>query len=536
MDNIASDCVILVQLYGELQPPDAEPLSIELLASAMVNHLPFVQIELRTLSITERDAGIQQIIDLAFIKKPVAIGISVPQSTFNLAVDLIKGIYQTNMEIQVILGHALPTHSPDFFLQIFPNAIIVRGWGEESFAKLVEHCITRAINLHEIPNLCYLRDGELHFSPPKWPSESAMPIRVSPDRYFSRVESSRGCHHDVCTFCTRQPRDRKSKVIWRRRPISDTLDDIRNLKSEGMQFFTFADEDFVGNDLVGAQKIVDGLAQIGGLNFTLSVRADNVFNPHGTFAENEQRRRLFESLREAGLYLVFVGVESLSDTQLKRYGKGVTANQSIEAVRIIQRLGIGLEMGYILFDPLLTKSELIENIKRLDQSGLWSNVGYLYNRLRPQKESPYMQLLVMSELIGEYDPNTMSYGLLFTDSLVGEIAQSCDNWFTEFLQIFALARNIERNSASSGAYARFVFSVRSLQFRLLRALVQLRISENQIFNIQSLSPYSAERDGLVRNLYSHLATKSDLTSTEFALKRECELFMDNQAYNYMREF
>jgi radical SAM superfamily enzyme YgiQ (UPF0313 family) len=59
------------------------------------------------------------------------------------------------------------------------------------------------------------------------------------------------------------------------------------------------------------------------MQFSLSLRVDNVYNPKESDTLTLRRLNLFRLLKEAGLSLVYFGVESLSDTQLKRYGKGV---------------------------------------------------------------------------------------------------------------------------------------------------------------------------------------------------------------------
>ncbi|MCP4614716.1 MAG: radical SAM protein [Planctomycetes bacterium] len=530
MESTIAPSIILIQLYGPMQPPDAEPLSIEVLAAATLDHCSEARIEILTLSTRDDAKSTQQIIDRIRDQMPNLIGISIPQSTLYLAFNLIRAITQLDTKSHIVIGHALPTHSPDIFLDDFPDLIIVRGWGEDSFVELVKHYTMNSPNLDDIPNLCYLQDAQLHMTPLQWSSKIFKPIRSKPALYFPRLEASRGCQHDICTFCTRAPRNNKHNLTWYRRPVDAVLQDIADIKAKGKKYFTFADEDFIGQDIKGAQKIAEGLLKVGELQFSLSIRADNVFNPLGTYAENEQRRRLFETLRKAGLYLVYIGVESLSDSQLKRYGKGITAEDSIRAVREIQRLGVGLEMGFILFDPLTNKSELIENIERLDQSGLWANVGQLFNCLRAQKDTPYMRLLIMSELIDQYHPNTMSYDYRYSDPLIGEIATFCRTWLGEFDPIYLLARNIERTSESSGVYAHFVFSTRSLLFRLLRKILNVQIIQNQRVDQEILSFFGIEREGLVRNLYRYLASKSELTETERTLKQECELFLAHRGY------
>ncbi len=528
MDDLTSciPSVLLIQLYGSMQPPDAEPLSVEVLAAAILNKYPFCHVVTITIKKQEDISQINSEIINTLLSQ--VIGISVPQSTFDLSFLVIEAIYRTNPDANIILGHALPTHSPDYFLRIFPKLLIVRGWGEESFVQLIEYYCAEIGSIENIPNLCYLKNGRLFFTHIKWPSTIVNPIRYAPELFFPRVEGSRGCHHDVCTFCTRQPRNKKLEPSWRRRKISEIIEDISEIKSKGKYMFTFTDEDFIGDDLVGAQSIAKELQSIKNIHFSISVRIDNIINPLDTETDKKQRRRVFELLRKAGLNLVFLGVESLSNSQLKRYNKHVTSELCIRSIGEIQSLGIGFEMGFILFDPLLTENELSENIQVIEETGLWANIGNIFNYLRPQKDSAYVDLLNKSKLSGIYNPNTLSYDSSFLYDVIGKIFQQGNSWIREFDPIYLLARNIARNEYANGQYLHFVLVYRSLTFRYLRFLSKTNGVLTEVDSQEKLQFFNVERNTLIRNLYQAILRKernTRLTETELVLKIECSSFL-----------
>ena len=517
--------VLLIQLYGVMQPPSSEPLSIEVLGSAVQNNFNNAEIIFEKASTRKSLQDLERILSLVSQKTLTVIGISVPQSTLSLSIEMIKAIYLLRPRAKIVLGNSLPTYSFETYLDLFPKIVIIRGWGEESFVELINNFLFGSPPLEAIPNLCYLHSSEVRLTPARWPTQIPSPIRLDPSVYYSRVESSRGCHHDVCTFCTRSPKDRDLDLTWVRRNTTVVLQDIQELKDKGVRFFTFTDEDFVGSDLDGAFEIAEGLKLIGELQFSLSVRADNVFNPLGGSAENLRRKQLLTKLREAGLYLVFVGVESLSNSQLRRYGKGTLAEDNIRAIQLLQQIGTELEIGFILFDPLLTQVELQENIEKLDQFGLWIHVGQLINNLRPQKESAYTHMLVKSELIGKYNPDTMSYTPSFADPVIGEIMNFCRRWLEEFDPIYILARHIQRTTDASGIYTRFMIYVRAILFRLLRTSLEIRIRQNKVLTDDVLEPFNAEREGLTRNLLGCIQSSPQLTETETNLLHECHKFL-----------
>jgi hypothetical protein len=79
------------------------------------------------------------------------------------------------------------------------------------------------------------------------------------------------------------------------------------------------------------------------------------------------RMYMWHLLKRAGLARLFIGVESGSTSQLKRYGKGITPEQSIMALRILSSLGIEIRIGFVMFDPLMTFQELNENVEFLER-------------------------------------------------------------------------------------------------------------------------------------------------------------------------
>lgn len=70
-------------------------------------------------------------------------------------------------------------------------------------------------------------------------------------------------------------------------------------------------------------------------------------------------------LADAGLHCVTMGIESMSPEQLSRFGKQETISHHKEAVRLLTARGISVQGYGILADPLVTRSELMENLRGL---------------------------------------------------------------------------------------------------------------------------------------------------------------------------
>src|SRR5260370_40026255 len=59
-------------------------------------------------------------------------------------------------------------------------------------------------------------------------------------------------------------------------------------------------------------------------------------------------------MRDAGLYLVYMGLESGNAEGLKTLHKQITVEQNLRAVEILKSIGLFFDYGFMLFDPSST--------------------------------------------------------------------------------------------------------------------------------------------------------------------------------------
>ena len=86
--------------------------------------------------------------------------------------------------------------------------------------------------------------------------------------------------------------------------------------------------------------------------FSIMIRADTVCG----FPE------AFRELKGVGLYHVFLGLESSDEDTLRKFGKGVSPEEGRTAVGILDRLGITVTCGTILFHPWMSRKSLLSDI------------------------------------------------------------------------------------------------------------------------------------------------------------------------------
>src|SRR5262249_48158322 len=112
---------------------------------------------------------------------------------------------------------------------------------------------------------------------------------------------------------------------------------------------------------------------------------------------NLARSRLLHRLQDLGLRKVFLGIESGSDSQLRRYAKGHTAEECAAAIYRIRAADLRLEVGFIMFDPLCNVEEVAENVAFIRRTGIIDAISAVDNELRLQGGSRYVKVLERHE-------------------------------------------------------------------------------------------------------------------------------------------
>jgi len=256
------------------------------------------------------------------------------------------------------------------------------------------------------------------------------------------AEASRGCSWAACTFCLRGLTDLKGTAReYRRLPFDRLRTDIRNLRALGADQLTFADEDFLGGDPNSMSELVEIMAHLRAeiperpLSFDVSATTRSIVDESDDLTEASHKIARLRKLKDAGLNKVFLGVESGSPTQLKRYAKGHTPTEIVAACNAVLQAGIKLELGFIMFDPLCTPGEIVENTTFLLDNGLAVYVSGPTNELRLQVGSRYVNVLTRAERqLGqqlfkrEVDPNTLSHEYQYANSESGALASEVRDW------------------------------------------------------------------------------------------------------------
>jgi len=195
-----------------------------------------------------------------------------------------------------------------------------------------------------------------------------MKKEISSGFYYAHISAGRGCYGN-CSFCSMSClTDKHSRRV---RSPKNVVDEIKYLqKTYGINCFYFVDELFI--DKTNLNWIYEFCEEMKKQNvkilFHAEARVDSISEP------------VIKALKEVGLDNLFIGFESANLETLKKYRKGHTKEQAEEALKILRKLDVTAEYGYIMIDPELTYEQLKENIKWILKIGGYTKHN-LYNKL-----------------------------------------------------------------------------------------------------------------------------------------------------------
>lgn len=375
-----------------------------------------------------------------FSHKPHIIGLSVKIGATGQTDQIIVAInnlpWEDGGKPLLVLGGVVPTFAPTELLRRYPQAILSTGEGEIASQMIVE-AIRGDRLFEEIPGITFINgEGKIVANRPKlWPlNKLHYPARITTRRINNElrgmvwVEDSRGCDY-TCTFCSRRAL-RGSGFSGELSP-QHVAEDLESLNKMGINQLSFSGDDFCG-DPERAYAIADEIIRRNiQMDWSISTRVDHIFERENTPEQNARLREIIKHCKEAGLTCVFIGLESGSKSQLKRYGKQITVEENYRAIEILRELGISIVAGYIPIDYLMTVTELRETLEFLKQTRMGENVSNLLSTLRVQAGSPYFDLVKHKGLLDGPTEDLVFYKARFKDPRVELVAQIANEWIED---------------------------------------------------------------------------------------------------------
>jgi anaerobic magnesium-protoporphyrin IX monomethyl ester cyclase len=295
------------------------------------------------------------------------------------------------------MGGHFPSLCHDEALSQFPELdSLVRYEGEITLTELVEH-LAAGRDWRNTPGIAYRDDARIVETVPRALVENldSLPFPYRP--YDPEtiggfptlpLLASRGCARR-CSFCSIHMfyRNAPGKVVRVRRPEKVVEEMLFLHRNHNIRVILFQDDDFplwgpVGrrwaDELTGRMHDA-GLA--GRVIWKISCRAEYV------------DRELFAKLQDAGLFLVYMGIESGTEQGLEVLNKEISTEQNLKAVETLKELGIQIGYGFMLFDPTSTFDSIRENIvflRHMTSDGL---AAATFSRMLPYGGTPIRDAL-----------------------------------------------------------------------------------------------------------------------------------------------
>lgn len=405
----------------------------------------------------------------------------------------------------VIVGGIIAIGAPMELADKFPDAVINTGEAEQNIEILLRLAYVsesadefkKLIIENHIDNVCfYLQKTRSIYCSNRTVCDLA--YCSVPGHYkvssmvkcggLIRMETSRGCPWNQCSFCIMPWKF--CGETWR--PFSDSKieTEIKNLVENGADQIWFTDEDFIGNceHLSRLCSIIERCnllhkkdVQYGGSTsvFTLLSLGDAI---------DDFLCRMYS----AGIKLIFIGIESGSESQLKRYNKGVTVEMNRQILMKLRRFKFKVDIGFIMFDADTNMHELEENLNFIQQNGLRTSISRFAKRLRITPHTAvYDDYLKRGLITSALNLNELYYEYCFCDPTIERIASYIEKLDQQILpesyRLQALLRSNQDQSKIKWAQER-LHELRDLGYLFLCACVGLykqqnRLSENDIQSV-----------------------------------------------------
>lgn len=328
------------------------------------------------------------------------------------AMELLEGL-RSLPEVKVCMGGALASFMPSELLgRLIRLDSIVFGEAEETFRDYA-CAVLGGDDPSGLPGIAF-RDGDrmvmnpaavplnlAQILPPARDTLAHLEAMGLPTRIAS-IYTSRGCFAP-CTFCTgKDAYNVERRPTYRFREPTAVVDEMQYLKERfGVKFIYINDDNFLGYgkpSFARVRAIAEELLRRDlRVPFATECRVD-ALDPE-----------LLLLLKAAGMTQVLLGIESGSDSVLKRWKKGATAEDNRRAIELVKRVGVSLEPGFILLDAHTTAQELRETVDFIEETELHRTPfpTYLVNRISVYPGTAIERLLVFD---GTIPPSDIKHG------------------------------------------------------------------------------------------------------------------------------
>jgi anaerobic magnesium-protoporphyrin IX monomethyl ester cyclase len=332
-------------------------------------------------------------------RQPEIVGITSTTLTYKSALQIAKIAKEVWPNCLTLLGGSHVSFWDDKALQECPSLdIVVRKEGENTMLELAER-VEAGKNYHDVLGITCRKDGEIVKNPDRayienldglpFPAHHLWPIERlrKHGTVIFPLMTSRGCIY-WCDFCTAV---RMFGRRYRMRSPKNVVEELEYLqKTFGAHQFTFYDDAFTVDQERAAEICREIKKRKMKIEWDCETRVDMV------------TKELLRTMKEAGCFAVWFGVESGSQNVLDAMRKGISTAQTIRAFKWAREVGLMTVANVVLGFLGETKETIWETVKFIDRIKP-SDVGYYI--ATPYPGTPLYEHVVEDGLLTTTDFN-----------------------------------------------------------------------------------------------------------------------------------
>lgn len=302
--------------------------------------------------------------------QPDVVGLSAMTFQFDTARKIAAFIKRMQKEIKIAIGGY---HATLMYEEIAssddgePFDYIVRGEGEKTFSDMLD-AIEGKRSWKDVPGLSYRCNGNFLHNPPR-PLEDLETLqlprrdaRIWSGYLFSgkeldMVETSRGCTM-TCNFCSM---NRMYGRTFRTYSFERVMQDIANAKKSGARYIAFADDNITLN-VKRFESLCNAIVDAGHSDLRYIVQAST--------AGIASSPTLARKMAQAGIQIVFLGIENVSERNLKLMNKGNMLEKTKRAIEYLHDNNILIVGGMILGHAEDKEEDIAQNFEFFDRANI----------------------------------------------------------------------------------------------------------------------------------------------------------------------
>lgn len=343
------------------------------------------------------DRGLE-LLEIIHRARPRLVGFSlIFQGMLPAFAELIAFLRSKHVHAHFTLGGHFPTIAYDRTMELIPGLdTVCRHEGEATLWELYQ-ALDRPAHWPGIRGLVFRGEGGIVANPPR-PRISnldEMPFPVRRDEVMrmrgvgiASLIASRGCWQR-CSFCSvRRFYHESPGPLRRARSPVNVVEEMEWLFGEkGIRIFIFKDDDLPTKggrarawisgfaDELRKRHLADRIA------WRISCRVDDIDYPS------------LSALKRTGLTWVYLGIESGSERGLRTFYKGYHIPEVYRGLRMLARLGLAFDYGFMLLDPDSDFFSIAESLTFLDHLGRDGRVSVHFTKMFPYVGTPIAERL-----------------------------------------------------------------------------------------------------------------------------------------------